>query len=197
MAIMGFWEWNAKMDAPPEPAEQPTKGYNPKEYFTAMAESMSDLHPLPMPLEVRMEPFTTEESAEGEFYIETEEAQALYAGNTVEVNPTMVIQMDPFDDLTRDELLEMIHTHLFIHEMAHALQYRSDEYEEAREDHHDAEWGVKYAQTYNCVLSRFEDYSEDEQNDILGLTDEKRESIISQLAATLTVFEQDSDDDQE
>ena len=122
---------------------KPESEYDPEEMFQAMADNLIELHPLQYVVEVRMEPFSEEEGAEGEFFVETYEATE--PGEVVDTTPKMIIQMDPFEDATREELLEMIHVHLFIHEMGHALQFRNEEYEESREEDHDAEWGIKYA----------------------------------------------------
>ena len=107
----------------------------------------------------------------------------------------MVVSLAQFEKMPREELESLLAMHVFIHEMAHALQFRTVEYEEERESDHDAEWGVKYSQVYEFLMESGATLSEEDRDAILGLTPDTKALIINNLAAAISRdMENESDD---
>jgi len=151
-------------------------------FFQDLADRIVSAYPVEYELEIRDNEDIGED--QGEFYIETWEG-----ADEGEVVPEdkMVICLSKFEDLTRDQLIDLLRLQVFIHEMAHALQFRGTEYEEVRDIDHDAEWGVKVASVYEFLMENgIEELSEEDRDAILGLTKESKELIISNLAAAIS-----------
>jgi len=108
------------------------------------------------------------------------------------------IHIADFSKLKKDELVEMLTTHILIHELAHALQLRmwelqtdeDGEYKE-RDVEHDAEWGLKMAEVYTTIMTN-DNMPLSEAEAIVGLTPERKEAIVAQLTQAI---EKDMDDD--
>ena len=83
----------------------------------------------------------------------------------------------------------MLQSEIFVHELAHASQHRTIEYELEREQDHDAEFGIKYALAYNDVILSERKWTKEEAFEYLGITPERHEEIVSSLAATMEVID--------
>ena len=150
-------------------------------YFQDLADILTTAFPVPMELEVRLdEPIGDDQ---GEFYIEGWEGAD--PGEEVPADK-MVVSLAQFEKMPREELESLLAMHVFIHEMAHALQFRTVEYEEEREGDHDAEWGVKFAQVYEFLMESGATLSEEDRDAILGLTPDTKALIINNLAAAIS-----------
>ena len=151
-------------------------------YYQELADRVVTAYPVGMELEVRIGDI--DDNNQGEFFIESWEGAD--PGEEVPA-PKMVIEMADLKDMSREEMEHLLTFQIFIHELGHALQYRSDEYEEEREGDHDAEWGVKYSQVYEFLMSPgLNEPTVEERDKILGLTKESKELIISNLADAIS-----------
>ncbi|HIK59896.1 MAG TPA: hypothetical protein EYF98_04310 [Planctomycetes bacterium] len=132
------------------------------------------------PVEVKIGP--ADDGCQGTFHPEWVEDKGMMRGLKGH------IMIDDFSKLKKDELVEMLVTHVLIHELAHALQLRIWELQEdedgeckERDTDHDAEFGLKFAEVYSHIMEDglSEAYAK------LGLTAEKREAIIASLTEAI------------
>lgn len=150
-----------------------------EEYFQIKANSFAELHPFSFD-EIEVE-IVDGLSNLGEFEVET--------WDTDEGHKDFgVIRISSFEEFSREELIELLQRQIFVHELAHAAQYRSGDYELVREQDHDAEWGIKYAAAYNDVVAG--GMSAGDAYAYLGIDEETKERLIANLAAAM---EEDSE----
>jgi len=145
-------------------------------FFQELADEITRLHPVPLSLEVRLDEDC--EGDQGQFYVEQWEDEE--GGETPA--DTMIVSTDQFEDWEKVDLVNMLRLHVFIHEMAHALQFRGMDFEEQREEDHDSEFGIKLAFVHRTVASALKVKAGQGFLDDIGLTTEARERIISTLA---------------
>lgn len=147
-------------------------------HFQRLAESFAQLHPFTFDsIGVRVGPLGDE--YHGRFDVQKWEME----DGTFEDEGT--IYLDTYEGLSREELILLLQTEIFIHELGHAAQHRSHDYELEREQDHDAEWGIKYAAAYNDVTLDNKRWSAEEAFEYLGVTDEKREELVASLTAAI------------
>jgi len=150
-----------------------------EKYFTAQGESYAELHPFSFAnFDVTIEPL---EKEHGRFDV------AMRVDEDGELHEWGTIYLDTYEGVPREDLITLLQSEIFVHELAHASQHRTIEYEREREQDHDAEFGIKYAMAYNDVIRGERKWTKEEAFEYLGLTPEKHEELISSLAATLEV----------
>tara|TARA_R110002096_G_scaffold423095_1_gene630012 strand:- start:1912 stop:2400 length:489 start_codon:yes stop_codon:yes gene_type:complete len=146
-------------------------------YFQALGESFAELNPFSFDnFDVTVGPM---EDFHGRFEVATWTVE----DDTTEEFGT--VYLDTYEGVSREDLIMMIQTDTFVHELAHAAQYRTHEYEDNREQDHDAEFGLKWAEVYNAVVTSERTWSAEEAFEYLGVTADKRESMVNKLAAAL------------
>jgi len=152
-----------------------------EQYFTAQGESYAELHPFSFDnFDVTLEPLDKEH---GKFDVE------MWEDDDHELHEWGTIYLDTYEGVSRDDLIFMLQSEIFVHELAHASQHRTIDYELEREQDHDAEFGIKYAVAYNDVILSERKWTKEEAYDYLGITPERHEEIVSSLAATMEVIE--------
>ncbi len=150
-----------------------------EQYFTARGESYAELHPFSFDnFDVTLEPL---ENEHGKFDVE------MWQDDDGSLHEWGTIYLDTYEGVSREDLITMLQTEIFVHELAHASQHRTVEYELEREQDHDAEFGIKYAVAYNDVILSERKWTTQEAYDYLEITPEKHEEIVSALAATMEV----------
>tara|TARA_R110002126_G_scaffold24545_2_gene85250 strand:+ start:2718 stop:3200 length:483 start_codon:yes stop_codon:yes gene_type:complete len=152
-----------------------------EQYFTAQGESYAELHPFSFDnFDVTLEPLDKEH---GKFDVE------MWEDDDNELHEWGTIYLDTYEGVSREDLIFMLQSEIFVHELAHASQHRTIEYELEREQDHDAEFGIKYAVAYNDVILSERKWTKEEAFEYLGITPERHEEIVSSLAATMEVID--------
>lgn len=140
-----------------------------REDMQRMAESFGELHPFNFD-EVEVEVVDGLGNL-GEFEVETWDVEG--EGE----QDFGMIRISSMAEFSREELVTLLQRQIFVHELAHAAQYRSGRYEAEREQDHDAEWGIKLAAAYNDVVVGAKDAFE-----YLGIDENVKERLIQKLA---------------
>jgi len=135
-----------------------------------MAESFGELHPYSFD-EVEVQIMDDLDNL-GEFEVETWDVEG-----DGELDFGM-IRISSMAEFSREELVALLQRQIFVHELAHAAQYRSGRYEAEREQDHDAEWGIKFAAAYNDVVSSLQG----DAFEYLGIDENTKERLIQKLA---------------
>jgi hypothetical protein len=154
--------------------------------YQSMAESFGELHPYSFD-EVEVEIVDGLENL-GEFEVETWDVEG--EGE----KDFGMIRLSSFAEFSREELVLLLQRQILVHELAHAAQYRSEQYELEREQDHDAEWALKYAAAYTDVV--IGSMSGEAAFDYLGIDDETRERLIQLLADSMSRSDSESDADE-
>lgn len=152
-----------------------------EQYFTAQGESFAELHPFSFAnFDVTLEPL---ENEHGKFDV------AMWEDDDGSQEEWGTIYLDTYEGVSREDLIFMLQTEIFVHELAHAAQHRTVAHELEREQDHDAEFGIKYALAYNDIILSERTWTTEEAYEYLGITPERHEEIVSSLAATMEVID--------
>ncbi len=152
-----------------------------EQYFTAQGESFAELHPFSFAnFDVTLEPL---ENEHGKFDV------AMWEDDDGSLHEWGTIYLDTYEGVSREDLIFMLQSEIFVHELAHASPHRTVAYELEREQDHDAEFGIKYALAYNDIILSERKWTTEEAYEYLGITPERHEEIVSSLAATMEAMD--------
>ncbi len=125
----------------------------------------------------------------GEFWVEAIEDKGQMRSFQGHIN------LCDFTKVSKDEIIQYLWMQILIHEVGHALQFRSwemydedtceDGEEKERDSHHDAEFGIHYARAYEQIVEDEAQPTQEEAMEIIGLTQDKRDAIVESLVKAI------------